>query len=218
MQKALGLASRQFGLVTRSQWLAAGLTARQLDYRLSTGALRLVHRGVYAIPGSAPSFERDVMAACLAVGGVAPHRCAAYLWKFRRFERPAVEVLVTKGHASRLSGVVVRRTGRLDAVERTYLGAIPITSRARTLLDVAAVAPERAEGALDGTLHREQARLPALLGLLARTGPRHPGRPFFDRLVDARVKGRQPTESELEDDLNALIRRYGLPEPVPSSR
>ena len=31
----------------------------------------------------------------------------------------------------------------------------------------------------------------------------------------ARRAGRQPTESELEDDLLAVIRRYGLPEPVP---
>ena len=34
-------------------------------------------------------------------------------------------------------------------------------------------------------------------------------------LVAARIAGRRPTESELEDDLLALIRRFGLPEPVP---
>jgi very-short-patch-repair endonuclease len=34
-------------------------------------------------------------------------------------------------------------------------------------------------------------------------------------LVAARVAGRRPTESELEDDLLAVIRRHGLPEPVP---
>ena len=31
----------------------------------------------------------------------------------------------------------------------------------------------------------------------------------------ARVAGRRPTESELEDDLLAVIRRHGLPEPEP---
>jgi hypothetical protein len=39
------------------------------------------------------------MAACLATGGVASHRCAGFLWKFRKFERAAVEIMVTKGHA-----------------------------------------------------------------------------------------------------------------------
>jgi hypothetical protein len=33
--------------------------------------------------------------------------------------------------------------------------------------------------------------------------------------VAARVAGRRPTESELEDDLLAVMRRFGLPEPVP---
>src|SRR5437870_4358951 len=37
----------------------------------------------------------------------------------------------------------------------------------------------------------------------------------FEQLVMERVNGRRPTESELEDDLLALLRRYGLPEPVP---
>lgn len=33
--------------------------------------------------------------------------------------------------------------------------------------------------------------------------------------MEARLAGRRPTESELEDDLLAVLRRYGLPEPVP---
>ena len=34
-------------------------------------------------------------------------------------------------------------------------------------------------------------------------------------MVSARLAGRRPTESALEDDMLALIRRYGLPEPEP---
>jgi very-short-patch-repair endonuclease len=51
--------------------------------------------------------------------------------------------------------------------------------------------------------------------VLERAGERHPGRHVLAPLVAARVAGRRPTESELEDDLLAVIRRYGLPEPVP---
>jgi very-short-patch-repair endonuclease len=57
--------------------------------------------------------------------------------------------------------------------------------------------------------------LPDLERTLRRAGDRHPGRPLFARLVAERVAGRRPTESELEDDLLAVLRRYGLPEPVP---
>jgi very-short-patch-repair endonuclease len=34
-------------------------------------------------------------------------------------------------------------------------------------------------------------------------------------LLAARLAGRRPTESELEDDLLAVLRQYGFPEPVP---
>ena len=211
----LSLASRQYGLLTRAQWLHPGLSQRQLEYAVRNGALRALHRGVYVVAGSRPCFERDVLAACLATGGVASHRCAAHLWRFRKFERPAVEVLVPTGHTPKLAGAVVRRTGRLDAGDRTRIGALPVTGRARTLLDLVSVTPRLVEGALDGTLHRRQLTLRALEETLRRAGPNHPAHGVLGPLLAARLAGRRPTESELEDDLLAVIRRFGLPEPVP---
>jgi hypothetical protein len=211
----LALAGRQFGLITRRQWLDGGLSERQLDHAIKTSAVLVVHPGVYVLRGSHPCFERNVLAACLATGGIASHRCAAYLWKFRKFERPVVEVLVVSGHAPTLAGVAVRRTGRLDPAERTHVGVIPLTSRARTLLDLVSVSPELVEGALDGALHRRKVSLRAVEQVLDRAGRRHRGYKRLAPLVAARGAGRAPTESELEDDLLALIRRFGLPEPVP---
>lgn len=211
----LAIASRQYGLVTRRQWLASGLSSNQLHHAVGSGTLRALYPGVYVLPGSKPCFERDVLAACLATDGVASHRCAAYLWKFRKFERPVVEILVAKGHAPKLDGVTVRRTGRMDVSEQTRLGILPITSRARTLLDLVSVSPQLVEGALDGTLHRRQLSLRTLQRILDRAGPRHPAHHALAPLVAARLAGRRPTESELEDDLLAVLRRYGLPEPVP---
>ena len=215
LARLLALASRQYGLLTRRQWLDAGLTQRQLEYAVRSGALRAIYRGVYAVVGSRLCFERDVLAACLATGGVASHRCAAHLWGFRKFERQVVEVLVVSGHTPNLHGVTVRRTGRLDPSERTRLGMLPLTSRARTLLDLVSVTPELVEGALDGTLHRRQLSLRTLQRVLDQAGPRHPGHRALAPLLAARLAGRRPTESELEDDLLAVLRRYGLPEPVP---
>jgi hypothetical protein len=209
------LAARQHSLLSRRQWLDGGLSQRQLDRAVANSALVVIHPGVYAVRGSKASFERDVMAACLATGGVASHRCAAFLWKFRKFERPVVEVLVTKGRSPVVPGVMVRRTGRLDVVERTHVGAIPVTSRARTFLDLVSVAPQLVEGALDGALHRRRLSLRTMARVLELAGERHPAHHVLAPLVAARVAGRRPTESELEDDLLALIRRYGLPEPVP---
>lgn len=211
----LGLAARQYSLLSRGQWLASGLTERQLARAIQNRAVIVVHPGVYALRGCKASSERDVMAACLATGGIASHRCAAFLWKFRKFERPVVEVLVAKGHAPTVAGVTVRRTTRLDPDERTHVGAIPVTSRARTLLDLVSVAPDLVEGALDGALHRRRVSLRTLQSLLDRVGEHHPGYRILAPLVKDRLAGRRPTESELEDDLLALLRRFGLPEPVP---
>jgi hypothetical protein len=209
------MASRQYGLLTRRQWLRSGLTQRQLEYAVRSGALWAVYRGVYAVAGSRACFEREVLAACLATGGVASHRCAAHLWGFRKFERPVVEVLVATGHTPKLAGVTVRRTARLDPSEGTRVGALPITARGRTLLDLVAVTPRLVEGALDGTLHRRQLSLRTLQRVLDRAGPRHPAHHVLAPLVAVRLAGRRPTESELEDDLLAVFRRYELPEPVP---
>jgi hypothetical protein len=51
--------------------------------------------------------------------------------------------------------------------------------------------------------------------VLDRAGRRHRGYRRLAPLVAARRAGRAPTESELEDDLLAVIRKFGLPEPVP---
>lgn len=209
------LAARQHSLLSRRQWLDARLSERQLHRAIANRSIIVLHPGVYGLRGGKDSFERDVMAACLASGGTASHRCAAYLWKFRKFERAAVEVLVTKGHAPNLRDVTVRRTGRLDTTEQTRLGAIPVTSRARTLLDLVAVAPDLVEGALDGALHRRRVSLRAVKRVLEMAGEHHPGYRVLAPMVAVRMAGRRPTESELEDDMLALIRRYGLPEPEP---
>jgi hypothetical protein len=211
----LRLAARQHSVLSRRQWLDGGLSERQLHRAIANRGVAVLHPGVYAVQGSKPSFERDVMAACLAAGGVASHRCAAYLWRFRKFERPVVEVVVAKGHAPALADVTVRRTTRLDPSEATHVGAIPVTSRGRTLLDLVAVAPDLVEGALDGALHRHRISLRTIQRVLDRAGEHHPAHKVLEPLVAARVAGRRPTESELEDDLLALIRRFGLPEPVP---
>jgi len=215
VEAVFALTARQFSLITRRQWLEVGLSERQLDHATKTEAVRVVHPGVYRLRGASRSFEQDVLAACLATGGVASHRCAAFLWKFRKFERPVVEVLVVSGHAPKLAGLQVRRTGRLDPAERTHIGWITVTSPARTLLDLGPVSPHLVEGALDGALHRRKVSLRALEQVLERAGRRHRGYRWLAPLVAERRAGRAPTESELEDDLLALIRRHGLPEPVP---
>jgi very-short-patch-repair endonuclease len=170
---------------------------------------------VFAIAGTPTSFEQKVLAACLAVGGVASHRCAAFLWGFRKFEAGRLEVLVKKGRTPSLPDIRIRRTGHLMAADIDALHGIPITGRARTLLDLCDASPALAEGALNGALHRRQVTVRQLLAGLDRVGPLHPGRVRYRELVTPFAAGQRPTESELEDAfLELVIRRYNLPLPV----
>src|SRR5581483_7994871 len=147
--------------------------------------------------------------------GVASHRCAAYLWGFRTFETAAVEVVVRKDHTPCRPGLKIRRTTRLDEADIDTRRGIPITGRARTLLDLCDVSPRYAEAAINGALHRRQVSLRQLEKVLHRVGPRHPGIQRYRELVVPFLAGQPPTESELEDDfLNLVIRPFNLPMPV----
>jgi len=215
MEALVGIAAEQHALFTSEQWRTAGLSRRQLRYRLASGVVREIHPGVYALGGAPETFEQKVLAACLSVDGVASHRCAAHLWGFRKFETECVEVLVRKDHTPSREGVTARRTGRLDEADIDTCRGIPVTGRARTLLDLCDVAPTLAEGALNGVLHRRRLGVRQLQAVLGRVGPQHPGSVLYRELVMPFSQGQRPTESELEDDfLDLVIRRFGLPMPV----
>jgi len=75
------LAQQQYGLVSLRQAVDLGLLARTLQDRVQRQGWVRVHRGVYALPGSVRSYERDIAGALLAVGpaAVACRRTAACL-------------------------------------------------------------------------------------------------------------------------------------------
>lgn len=184
-------------------------------YKKAKGLVCEIHPGVFSLAGAPASYEQQVLAACLSVGGVASHQCAAALWGFRKFKTANVEVLVRKDHTPSRKSIKVRRTRHLDEADLDTLNGIPITVRARTLLDVCDVSPRLVEGAVNGALHRRQVSVRQLLAALDRVGPQHPGSQRYKELVMPFAEGQRPTESELEDDfLDLVVRPYSLPTPV----
>ena len=215
MEEILTLAARQCGLFTAVQWTDAGLARRNLTYKKAAGLVLELYPGVFALAGAPPSFEQQVLALCLSVNGVASHRCAAYLWGFRKFERPTVEVLTRRTHTPFIDDATVRRTRRLMTSDVDTCRGLPITTRARTLLDLCDVSPQLAEGALNGVLHKRQVTVRKLQAALEGVTPRHPGAARLRDLLRPFTEGQRPTESELEDDfLDLVIRRFNLPMPI----
>jgi hypothetical protein len=166
--------------------------------------------------GAPVTFEQDTMTACLAAGGVASHRCAAALWGLRGCENRVVEVTVVGRRRPDVPGATTHTTRYLDDVDVTERVGVPVTTPARTLLDLGAVEPLHVvEAALEDALHRKLVTRSWLERSLERTGvPGRDGAGVLRCLLRARDPALVPTESALEDALVRLLRRAGLPEPV----
>jgi very-short-patch-repair endonuclease len=202
---------RQHGPVTRAQALKAGLTPKQLRIRVAAGELLVPFRGIYVPSCLATSLPLSAMAACLYTGGHASHACAATLWQLRGFGAEAVEVTIPYGRSIRHPSLTVHRSRTLHARDLCSMDNIPITTVARTLVDICASHPELAEGALNDAVLRGKTRRYRLESILARAGTRgSPGPRLLRKLLEELTV---PTESDLEDAFVAFIRRYGLPEP-----
>jgi very-short-patch-repair endonuclease len=134
-QKLAGLARRSHGVVTRRELLGAGISAKEIERRLLTGALIAVFRGVYRVGHTAPSVEAHYLGAVRAcgTGGLLSGRAAAHLWGLLKGHAPPPEV--TAPTARRVKGVKTRKARRQAAMWR----GIPIITPAQTLVDLAAV-------------------------------------------------------------------------------
>jgi hypothetical protein len=133
------LASRTWGVVTRVQLLAAGITAKEIRHRLAIGSLIRVHPGVYRVGHMAPSTEATYLAAVWACGpgALLCGRAAAYLLGLLRgrVAPPPPEVVVETRR--RVRGVRTERSRvPLEPEAMTWRG-IPVTTVARTIVDLA---------------------------------------------------------------------------------
>jgi very-short-patch-repair endonuclease len=210
-RRCAGIASRQHGLLTRQQLLSTGLSPRSIGRRLTTGRLIVVHPGVYRVSGSPDSQEQRVLAACLWSDGVASHRTAAALWNLDGVVPVCLEI--TTPRRVRSQEVKAYRS-HLPAGQVTKIGKIPVTTVARTLLDLGGVASASSlEAAVTDALRRNRTTLERLQSCLDEAGGK--GRPGASALRSIlQALGRQPAESVLELKLVRLLRRHGLPEPM----
>ena len=146
VDRAVGaLAARQHGVVTRAHLTAIGLGRAQIDSRVRAGHLYRVHRGVYAVGQPALTTKGRFMAAVVAYGdrAVLSHRSAAVLWGLQRERGPRIDVTVPEGGGlSRRRCVIVHRS-RLAAHETTRTHDIPVTTPARTVVDLADISTRR---------------------------------------------------------------------------
>jgi very-short-patch-repair endonuclease len=204
------LATRAHGVVTRSELLRGGLTPEQIRQRTIRGTLIVVHRGVYRVGHRAPSVEAHYLAAVLACGerAVLSGPAAAYLWGLVKGPTPAPEV--TAATERRVRGVKTRRARRAKRETTTWRG-IPVTTPARTLVDLAAVvnAADLARACHEaGVRHRTTPKqVEAVLALR----PNAPGAGRLRAVLRGEV---HVTLSKLESRFLDCLRAADLPLPV----
>ncbi|MEA2289197.1 MAG: hypothetical protein QOD55_1194 [Solirubrobacteraceae bacterium] len=210
------LAARQHGVVARGQLRALGLKGTAIAHRVRAGRLHRVHRGVYAVGHPVLGAHGRWMAAVLACGPTAAlsHASAAALWEIRASAGSKIDVTVRTAGGRDRAGLRIHRTPSLSPDETTVLHGIPVTTPARTLLDLAATLPRRRlERALD------QADVLRLLDgqSLDAVVRAHAGRAGTARLtttLDRHHPGTTLTRSELEERMLALCRAGALPRPA----
>ena len=154
-----------------------------------------------------PNLTRNghFMAAVLACGDKAAlsHFSAAVLWGMLNSDG---KIHVTAPSDRGRPGLVVHRA-RLDG-EVAKRAGIPVTTPARTLIDLADVAPRRTlERAID---EAEYLRLDCS-GLAPRRGRSGSGR--LTSVLAVHAAGSTRTRSELEEMFLALCDKHGLPRP-----
>lgn len=207
------LARRQQGMVARQQLLAASISRHVIDRWIQAGFLHRVHPGVYAVGHLALAPFGPEAAALLACGegALVSDRSSAYLWGLLAERPPTVEVAVANGRCRAPQGVCIhrRRLKRRDVRSRHGL---PVTSPARTLLDLAG---RTTIGELDRLI--AEARVKRLLrpGELERAVDRSDRRPGTANMRALLKAEGQPgiTRSEAERILRRMIRHAHLPQP-----
>jgi Protein of unknown function (DUF559) len=154
------------------------------------------------------------MAAVLACGpdAVLSHASAAALWEIRPSASSYTDVTVASLSGRERKGMRIHRSRSLRRNEITIRHGIPVTTPARTVLDLAAtLKPDQLKRLLDQVEIRELTDYPAL-DALARAHAGHHGTKLR-RVLRTYEAGSDRTKSGLERLFRTICQDHGLPQP-----
>jgi hypothetical protein len=204
------IAEPQHGVIGHPQLVALGLSRESIQRRVRAGRLHRIHQGVYAVGHKRLTQRGRWMAAVLAGGNraVLSHRTAAAL---RQLLPQRDEIHVTTPRDLRNRDGIRFHSQSLQLDEVTEHDGIPVTTVARTLLDLAATEPDQVERAFNEAEFRRLWDATGVAALLDRY-PRRAGSVQLAALVAAEPIG--ITREELEQRFLALIDESFLPRPM----
>jgi predicted transcriptional regulator of viral defense system len=203
------LAARQHGVVSRAQLIDCGVSGSAIARWVATSRLHRVHPRVYAVGHSALSLDGRLVAALLYAGPQAllSHTTAGWVWSLIDAAPKRIHVTVP-GRRRSLPAVRLHHSRHAETAHHRDL---PVTTVARTLLDLAAVLPAgQLRRALAEADYRRLLEPPELKSVLCR-GRR--GSAGLRRAFDAHHPRLAATLSVLEERFLELCEDAGLPPP-----
>jgi very-short-patch-repair endonuclease len=208
------LAELQYGVVARPQLLAIGIPPRALDRYRAQDLLIPIYPGVYALGHRVLHPRGHFMAAVLACGAGAllSHKSAGSLWGLLATAQAKVDVTIPGTSRDPYPGIRRHRTRHLDPEDIAVVDGIPITSLARTIVDLASVLrPQRCLEVIEEADRLEILDFAGLQRAIDRRpnvkGVAHVGHIIREYTEAPDIK------SQLERDFLALITKAGLPKP-----
>lgn len=209
-------------VLTRSHLLELGHSRGYIDHAVAMGRWIRVHRGVY-VDSTAIDLTRSMLYAHLIACGpdaALSYGTASKLHGFDSTRSYGDKVYVTAprscGVRSR-PGLVVNQSTMLN--RRELVDGLPVTTRARTLLDISARVDDlECERVLESALRSSDPKRPDQwrtdvrdeLAELMKTYPRHPGVGRVRRVLLLRPAGCRPTGSFPETVLVQALRAAGI--------
>jgi very-short-patch-repair endonuclease len=202
------IARRQHGLITREQLVALGMAEHIIDCRVKSRRLIPIRRRIYRLGPIAQPLEAE-MAAVLAIGdgAVISHRSAAVIHKLLAYlaNDGFVDVTVVGRQPGTKPRLRIHRTRSLAADETTSRSRIPVTTPARTIIDIApSLSPAELEQLL-AEAHRK--KIASQICALVARYPHRPGVPAIRGLLEGKPKF---SRSKAERRLLEALRRAGL--------
>ncbi len=209
------LAASQHSVVALWQLVERGLSPNAVRKRVAGGRLHRVHEGVYAVGHPRLTRKGYDMAAVLACGrrSALSHRSAAAHRELRQSTRGLIDVISPRRPGRKRAGIDAHTSSTLLTCDIEDVDAIPCTTVARTLLDLAAVLPRRAvERAFDEAEFREVLDARAIEDVLGRTKG-HRGNATLRSILDGHSLGTTRTRNDLEEAFFAICRAANVPQP-----
>ena len=207
------LVRKQHGVIARDQLLALGFSPGAIEFRLARCRLWRVHDAVYAFGPAALSPAGRQIAALLAIrpDPLLSHDSSAARRGLMR-EGARIHVSIATRVPRRLDGVVVHRPRRIDPEDRVMVDGIPMTSLARTYLDLGqTLSYSRLQKVIEEADRTDRLDIRAVQEVIERyTG--HRGCRPLRRIVSDYLWTPDSNEG-IERDFQLLLADFGLPTP-----